>query len=146
MPSFLEFFYRAGGKLKRHTTKPRLTLEKMKERLEFAMRWLGKLESGEKLYYCFLDEKWFYTTSRRKKFNVLPKALFEDVKDAFFIPPKLRSRRHPCKVMFMGVVVPPIINQNGNIDLSGKVWIKRVSKTNITGRGSRNQNFVPGSE
>ena len=64
---FWDFFYCNGGKLKRPITKPRLTPEHIKDRVVFAKKWLERLESEEKFYYCFLDEKWFYTSSRRKK-------------------------------------------------------------------------------
>lgn len=55
-----------GGKLYRPITKPRLTTEHIRKRLEFANKWLSKLNTGDKLYYVFLDEKWLYMTSRRK--------------------------------------------------------------------------------
>ena len=65
---FWKFFYKHGGKCLKSVTKPRLTYEHIKERLKFSEKWLKKLDENEgELYYCFLDEKWFYTTSRRKK-------------------------------------------------------------------------------
>ena len=139
---FWKFFYTCGGKLKNPVTKPRLTPEHIRNRLVFAQKWLDKLKSGEKFYYCFLDEKWFYTSSRRKKFKILPKAPWEELKDAFFIAPKVRSRRHPCKVMFLSVVAPPIIDKDGNVEFDGKILMKRVSKTAEQARLSTNQNFV----
>ena len=120
---FWDFFYCNGGKLKRPITKPRLTPEHIKDRIVFAKKWLERLESEEKFYYCFLDEKWFYTSSRRKKMKVLPPATFESVKDSFVTSPKTRSRRFPCKVMYMGIVCPPV---EGLSD--GKVMMKRVSR------------------
>lgn len=95
-------------------------MEHIKNRLEFAKKW-GKLLDGNngKLYYCFLDEKWFYTTSRRRKFKILPRATFESLKESFFIPKKIRSRRHACKVMFLGVVAPPI--DTDEIKTDGKI-------------------------
>ena len=61
------FFYMHGGKLVQPITKPRLTPEHIANRLAFSRKWLDKLDSEENLYYAFLDKKWFYTTSRKKK-------------------------------------------------------------------------------
>ena len=133
---FWSFFYHHGGKLKRPVTKPRLTPEHMKNRVIFAKRWLEKLESNEELYYCFLDEKWFYTTSRRKKMKMLPKASFETFNESHVKYKKIRNRRHPCKVMFMGIVAPPI---EGKMD--GNILLQRVSKKIATKRRSMNQKF-----
>ena len=86
-------FYQSGGKLKRGQTKSRLTLEHIKNRLEFARKWEILLDKTDgESFYWFLDEKWFYTTSRRRKFKILPKAIFQNLKDAFFVPHKIRSR------------------------------------------------------
>ena len=63
---FWKFFFMFGGKLYRPITKPRLTTEHIRKRLEFANKWLSKLNTGDKLYYVFLDEKWLYMTSRHK--------------------------------------------------------------------------------
>ena len=61
---FWVFFKKFKGKLLRPTTKPRLTEEQKSERVDFAKFWLSKLDAkDEDLNYCFLDEKWFYTTS-----------------------------------------------------------------------------------
>ena len=96
-----------SGRLKRPITKPRLTTQQIKERLLFCEKWIHKIKNREVLYFCFLDEKWFYTTSRRKKLKILPQAEFKTKGDAFISKPKLRSRRFPCKVMFMGITCPP---------------------------------------
>ena len=140
---FWEFFYKSGGKLKRAITKPRLSMEQIKARVKFAEKWLRLLESGEKIYYCFLDEKWFYTTSRRRKFKILPQAIFESLKDAFFIPPKVRNRRHPCKVMYLGIVGPPTFNDAGETISDGKILLKRVSVKHTQPKKSYNQHFHP---
>ena len=105
---FWNFFYKAGGKLKRIQTKPRLTPEHVKNRYAFAVKWDDILENNSEFYCCFLDEKWFYTSTRRKKVKILPRAIFESLKDAEYIAPKVRSRRHPLKVMYLGLVAPPI--------------------------------------
>ena len=144
---FWNFFYRSGGKLKRMQTKPRLTLEHMKERLKFAEKWDDVLESDEEFYMCFLDEKWFYTSTRRKMVKILPRALFETLKDAFYIAPKVRSRRHPCKVMFLGLIAPPITieKETGEtvVVCDGKLMMKRVCRGGVTDKSSCNQQFSP---
>ena len=126
-----------GGKLKRPITKPRLTTEQVKERLAFSNKWIDKIQQDKDLHICFLDEKWFYTTSRRKKMKILPQADFETDDQAFIPKPKLQSRRFPCKVMFMGLVCPPVKNKT-----NGKILLKRVSEQKVQKRSSYNKNFV----
>ena len=46
------------------------------------------------------------------------------MKDAYVPVPRVRSRRNPCKVMFLGIVAPP--DKKRNFD--GKIMLKRVSK------------------
>ena len=137
-----------GGKLKRPVTKPRLTTDQIKQRLVFCNKWLGLLEGMQDVYYCFLDEKWFYMSSRRKKMKILPQADFESPEDAFIPKPKLRSRRYPCKVMFMGLICPPIKLKENGIETKkyladGKILLKRVSEQVLQKRASYHQNFVP---
>ena len=73
---FWRFFYQFGGKLLNHTTKPRLTLQHMTTRIHWARTWrilLSKASlSNFPVYYCFLDEKCFFTVSRRKKSKFSP--------------------------------------------------------------------------
>ena len=69
--------------------------------------------------------------------KVLPPANFENLKDAFIRVPKLRSRRHVCKVMFLGLVAPPI---KGKMD--GKILLKRLSVKKKQKKVSYNQQFV----
>ena len=129
-------FYVHGGKLKRQQTKPRLTEDQIKARVQFALRWLGRLNSDQQFYYCFLDEKWFYTTSRRKKEKHLPQAEFETLEESFIVLKKVRSRRFPCKVMYMGIVAPPIDGKT-----NGKIMMRRVCRHKKTKSESFNQNF-----
>ena len=76
-------------------------------------------------YYCFLDEKWFYTTSRRRKIKFLPRQPTERTSNEdHYHPERLASRRFATKVMFMGVVACPHPEHNFN----GKILLKRVSK------------------
>ena len=46
------------------------------------------------------------------------------MKDAYVPLPQVCSRRHPCKVMYLGIVAPP--DKKHNFD--GKIFFKRVSK------------------
>ena len=112
---FWNFFNTYGGKMKAPITKPRLTPDHKEQRIKFSEKWLDRLEmqklkkkgKGGRFHYCFLDEKWIYTTSRRRKLKVLPPADFEDAEEVRVTNPKVRSRRHPCKIMYMGIVAPP---------------------------------------
>jgi hypothetical protein len=65
------------------------------------------VRKGDNFHYCFLDEKWFYTTSRRSKNKIIPKTRHETEEDAKFNAAKIRSCRFATKLMFMGVVSPP---------------------------------------
>ena len=85
---------------------------------------------------AFLDEKWFYTTSRRRVMKVLPKAEHEP-REPKYRKPKMRSRRYPVKVMYLGVVANP--QEEHNFD--GRVYLKRVSNQVTATRRSTNQRF-----
>ncbi len=51
--------------------------------------------------------------------------------------PKIRSRRFPVKVMYLGVVAAPRPDHN----FDGRVFLKRVSKRKKLARGCRNSRF-----
>ena len=135
---FWDFFYYQGGKLKRPITKPRLTQEHINSRLEWAKRWLAILKNSNRLIYCFLDEKWLYTTSQRKKEKHLPPADFEDPDKTAIESKKIRNRRQPCKVMYLGIVGRPIEKL-----MDGKIYLKRVSEKYKRKQGSYHQNISP---
>ena len=88
---------------------------------------------------AFLDEKWFYTTSRRRTMKVLPMvAGFEDeMQIPTYNRPKIRSRRYPVKVMYLGVVACPLDEH----DFDGRIFLKRVSRRRKVTRASRNSRF-----
>ena len=73
---------------------------------------------------AMLDEKWFYVTSRRKTIKRLPLQPGEEEGDDLIPQPKMRSRCHPIKSMFMGVVGRPREDKNFN----GKIYLERISK------------------
>ena len=130
------FFDMFQGKLVRPSTKPRLTDDHKAARVVWAEKWKKRVsEETENFYCCFLDEKWFYTTSRRKKVKVLPRAPFETEEEAFVPMPKLRSRRFPTKVMVQGIVARPELDYN----FDGKIYIERVSENYLAERNSYNQ-------
>jgi hypothetical protein len=56
---------------------------------------------------AWLDEKWFYTTNRRRQLKHLPKAPWEEEGVDRLVRPRIVSRRHPVKVMYLGVVARP---------------------------------------
>ena len=81
---FWNFFKRFDGKVVCVITKPRLTEDQKKQRIGFANKWLKKVLSNlstetidENIHCCFLDEKWFYTTSWRKKMKDIPKQILK---------------------------------------------------------------------
>ena len=141
---FWVFFNKYGGKLRSPTTKPTLTAKQKKLRLNFVTDVTQKLQNHKKsptrypYYYCFLDEKWMYTTSRRKKLKILPPADFEDPEEVAIKQPKTRNRRFPCKVMYMGVVAPPSIKHY----FDGKILLKRISREKVQKIDSFHQRFT----
>ena len=60
------WFKRLDGKLKSSKEKPMLTPEMMKDRKKWCkdMKKLIEEHGSKNFYACFLDEKWFYITSR----------------------------------------------------------------------------------
>ena len=135
---FWNFFKKFQGKLVRPTSKPRLTDDHKRNRVLWAKKWKKRIDEWrDDLHYCFLDEKWFYTTSRRKKFKILPKADFETEEETHVSMPRLRSRRHATKVMFQAIVARP----HPLHKFDGKVYNKRVSKEVIATKNSYNLNI-----
>ena len=154
---FWNFFYSNGGQLKRPTTKPSLTEDQKKARVEWAISLKKAMKELDEFFYCFLDEKWFYTTSRRKKMKILPQADWENVEESKVLMPKVHSRRHCSKVMYMGVIGHPVYkkDENGKFEyeivdgvkrkivlFDGKIMCKRVSNREPQTQLSTHQNFV----
>ena len=137
---FWSFFYQFGGKLLAPTSSPRLSDEHKKNRVNWVKKWYKRFSDNgpENVHYCFLDEKWFYTTSRRNKYKVLPRAEFESEEEAMTLFPRLRSRHHAMKVMCMGIVAQPQPRYN----FDGLIYMKRVSKDYFTSKNSYNCNIA----
>ena len=61
-----------GGKEFAPTTKPLDTPQHIKQRNEWVRKWYDLLTNVNSPV-AYLDEKWFYTTNRRRKMKKLPK-------------------------------------------------------------------------
>jgi hypothetical protein len=66
----------------------------------------------------------------------LPPGALESADNAFVKAPKLRTRRFPTKVMYLGVRIP-----QPNNAFIGKIMIKCVSKEVLQQKGSFSQKF-----
>ena len=94
------WFKKQGGNQKSPLEKPYLTADQKKNRVKWATEQRKLMEDkGDDFYCAFLDEKWFYTTSRRRKIKVLPACPHEDPNDVKPEHPRCISRRHPVKVI-----------------------------------------------
>ena len=100
------WFNQQGGKAKSPMEKPYLSQEQKKGRKEWCVREKARMEQyGTQFYACFLDEKWFYLTSRRRKIKILPPGMGEDSNEVSPHIPTSVSRRHAIKVRKSVVVV-----------------------------------------
>ena len=109
----------------------------MEERVKLVSKWIERLESRMQYYYCFLNEKWFFPFSRRKKMKYLLPSVFETEEDAPFSPTKVQSCRFPMKIRYLTIICPPI---EGETD--GKVLLLEVSHKELTKRAVGHQKFV----
>ena len=117
------WFAQQGGKEFSPKEKPLDTDEHKAKRLQWVRTYYDLL-TDEKKTVCYLDEKWFYVTNRRRKIKKLPLGEAE-VPGCDFIPsPKMRSRRFPVKSMFMGVVANP----NPEKGFDGRILLERISE------------------
>ena len=115
--------------------KPLLTEEHKASRLEHANIIRTLHEQGAII--CYLDEKWFYLFSHRKKSKHLPRAEFEEEGADRMRVRRVISRRHPVKTMFMGVITQPQRENNFN----GLLSIKRLSEQQVLLRGTHRHRF-----
>jgi hypothetical protein len=72
----------------------------------------------------YIDEKWFYLSSRHKKSKHLPRAEFEPEEADKIRVRRVINKSHPVKTMFMGLITKPIPEQNFNGAISIK-WLRR---------------------
>ena len=89
-----------GGKEKSSIEKPRLTPEYCRKRLDWIEKW-EDITTDPNIPVACLDEKWFYTTTRRRRIKMLPLS-DEELSSPNFASihaseasPKIRSRRYP---------------------------------------------------
>lgn len=136
------WFKKNKGKELSAKEKPILTDELKRQRVEWVRKW-GELFKNKDTPVCYLDEKWFYTSSRRRKIKYLPPGPGENQNDAYIVRPKIRSRRFPVKVMYLGVVARPFKDEAQGIDFNGRVALKRVSREKRVKRMTSNQKFSP---
>ena len=66
--------------------------------------------------------------------KILPQAEFKEPEVAEIEMPKLRNRRFPLKVMFLGITAKPVISRN----FEGKILMKRVCEQYVTAKNSYN--------
>jgi hypothetical protein len=112
------------GNVKKQISRPILTPERKIERINWCNERKIQVTSDTPFYAAFLDEKWFYTTSRRKKAKWLPLGPHEEPGANRMPALRTISRRFSTKVMIMGVVANPIPEHN----FDGKIYNKRVSE------------------
>ena len=106
-------------------------------RIDWVLNNYGRL-TNPYLPICYIDEKWFYRVSRRRKLKLLPKGEHENDNVDKAQKSTMLSRRFPIKTMFMAVVARPIPHRN----FDGKVHIERVSKTRILSTATSHSNFT----
>lgn len=93
------WFKTQGGKERSPKEKPYLTEDQKSERKKWCQEQKKLMqEKGKRFYACFLDEKWFYITSRRRRIKVLPPGPGEDPAEVAPHIPTAISRRHALKV------------------------------------------------
>ena len=76
---------------------------------------------------AWLDEKWFYTTNRRRQLKHLPKAPWEE-----------EGIDRLVKVMYLGVVARP----RENFDFDGRVYLECVSKKKVITKETTHTRFT----
>jgi hypothetical protein len=138
------WFKKNNGKTKKRSYRPILTPERKEKRKEWAAFWLDKIQhardSGMPLYIAFLDEKWFYIYSRRKRAKILPPGPGETEEDSVLPTIRVASRRHAEKVMLLGVIAKPE-KEHG---FDGKIELLRVCRLEASQRASYNRHFDVG--
>ena len=91
-----------GGVEKAANEKPFLNDEQRRQRNAWAREHFEKFVAENNVPSACLDEKWFYTSSRRRRRKILPLGPNEQEGADFLPAPKVRSRRHPIKIIIRG--------------------------------------------
>ena len=131
------WFNSNNGKQISPMEKPLDTPHHCELRIEWVLFNYGRL-TNPYLPICYIDEKWFYRVSRRRKLKLLPKGDNENDNIDKAKKSTMLSRRFPIKTMFMAVVARPIPHRC----FDGKVHIERVSKTRILTTATSHCNFT----
>ena len=98
------WFKENRGKLRKTIERPLLTPARKVDRVEWCTMMKQKLEDTERPFYCaYLDEKWFYLRSGRKKMKYLPLGPHEAPGDDLMPMRRTVSRRFPTKVSLLFV-------------------------------------------
>ncbi len=116
--TLLRWFKKNKEVERRTVQRPLLTQERKQARLEH-VRQMQDLHC-ERRHIFYLDEKWFYLFSKRKKSKYLPRAVFEAEGVGRVRSRRVISRQHPIKTMIMGVITQP----NEEHDFSGVISLK----------------------
>jgi hypothetical protein len=135
------WFNKSHGSLKKPVTRPILTDDRKSDRVEWCRRWIARLQealrTGKKLYITFLDEKYFFGHSGRKKAKYLPLGPGEDPGADILPVIRTASRRFPDKVMFMAVIAKPQPEHG----FDGKIKLLRVSRTDVSSKCATTELF-----
>jgi hypothetical protein len=120
-----QWFSDMKGKQLSPNKKPYLTPEHLAVRVAYANRMLQIQREGR--HICYLDEKWFYMTSQRKKLKYLPWQPYEVVGADYVRRRKVISRRHILKAMFIGVVAEAVEES----EFAGKIMMERIAEDKV---------------
>lgn len=132
--SLHRWFHKEGGVQYAEVTRPRLTPENRKARLQWYKR---VLEEPRDALRCYLDEKWFYISSRRRRRKLLPRSEGEPEGVGEKQRHMATSRRHAIKIMYLGVVARPRPEYN----FDGKIGIWRVMQRRPLKKATTTRNF-----
>ena len=132
----MKWFHAAGGKEYLAIEKPSDTDKHKRLRLQWICEHYKKLTKYG-VPVCFGDEKWFYTTNRRRKIKQL--SLFPEEKegDNAVLVPKMRNCRYPVKCIFFGIVANPQPEK----EFTRCIFLNRVAKTKLAPKNSYHQRF-----
>jgi hypothetical protein len=136
--SVYRWWVKNNGKERSPFEKPRLTTGHKAQRVEWVDIW-GDIFINEEIPVCYLDEKWFYTTTRRKRLKFLPRHSSEPIGVDVLKRPKCRSRRFPIKIMYLGVVGRPKTVDGKNFN--GRIMMERIGKTVPVKKLTKHQRF-----
>ena len=131
-----DWFVTNNGKEFSPFEKPLDTQKHCEERKAWVVKYYGLL-TCPLTPVCYIDEKWFYTTNRRRKIKKLPRGPHEPIGADKVFTQKMISRRYPVKCMFMGVVGRPLPYRKFN----GRIYLQRISKEKYIEKCTAHSNF-----